>query len=65
VPRPRPPWFSSDEQYEEFIKRTAHDLGAQSITATSIDVEHLDEDHRKELLAGCPLRLLSGSIPRL
>jgi hypothetical protein len=56
VPRPRPPWFSSDEQYEEFLKRTAHDLGAQSITATSIDVEHLDEDHRKELLAACPLR---------
>jgi hypothetical protein len=62
VPRPRPPWFSSDQQYEEFLNRTAHDLGAQSITATSIDVEHLDEDHRKELLAGCSLRPTVGFV---
>ncbi len=51
VPRQRPAWFSSDEQSEAFLKTTHHDLGPQCITATSIDLEHLDEQGRKELLA--------------
>jgi len=56
VPRQRPSWFSSDEQYEAFQKLMAHDLGAQCITATSIDVEHLDEQRRRELLGAHALR---------
>jgi hypothetical protein len=55
IPRERPPWFSSDEQYTAFLKMTARDLGPQCITATSIEVEHLDEPRRKELLSGCSL----------
>src|SRR5688500_4537725 len=43
IPRQRPPWFSSDAQYEAFLQMTARDLGPQCMTATSIDVEHLDE----------------------
>lgn len=56
VPRQRPAWFSSDEQYEEFLKSTADELGPQCITAISIDVEPLDENSRKELLGGYTLR---------
>ncbi|MEX3738526.1 hypothetical protein [Mycolicibacterium porcinum] len=56
IPRERPAWFDSDEQYEAFLKLTAQDLGAQCITATSIDVEHLDEQGRKGLLATHALR---------
>lgn len=56
IPRQRPPWFSSDVQYEAFLNMTARDLGPQCITATSIDVEHLDEPGRKALLSGCSLR---------
>jgi hypothetical protein len=55
IPRQRPPWFSSDGQYEEFLKMTARDLGPRCITATSVAVEHLDESRRKELLSGCSL----------
>lgn len=51
IPRQRPEWFSTDEQYESFLERTAHDLGPQCITAMSIDVEHLDEQHRKDVLS--------------
>jgi hypothetical protein len=51
IPRQRPPWFSSDAQYEAFLQMTARDLGPQCITATSIDVAHLDEPARKELLS--------------
>ncbi len=56
IPQQRPPWFSSDEQYEAFLQTTAHDLGPQCITAISIDVEHLDEQRRNELLANHALR---------
>ncbi len=49
VPK-RPPWFATDEQYEAFIKTFAKDLGPQCITATSIGVEHLEEDDRREFL---------------
>ncbi|MBV8180428.1 MAG: hypothetical protein JO045_16820 [Mycobacterium sp.] len=56
IPRQRPPWFSSDEQYEAFQKLMARDLGPQCITATSIDVEHLDEQRRKALLEEYDLR---------
>ena len=56
VPKQAPPWFASQEQYEAFLKLTAMDLGAQCITATSIDVEHLDEGRRKDLLSGYALR---------
>jgi hypothetical protein len=56
IPRQRPPWFSSDAQYEAFLKMTAGDLGPQCITTTSIDVEHLGEPRRKELLSACALR---------
>jgi hypothetical protein len=56
VPKQAPPWFASQEQYEAFLKLTAMDLGAQCITATSIDVEHLDEDRRKHLLGKYALR---------
>ena len=56
VPRQRPAWFSSDEQYEEFLKSTADELGPQCITATSIDIEPLDVDARRELLGGYALR---------
>lgn len=52
----RPAWFSSDEQYESFLKMTEHDIGPQCITATSINVEHLNEQHRKQLLAAHALR---------
>jgi hypothetical protein len=50
VPKQAPPWFASQEQYEAFLKLIAMDLGAECISATSIDVEHLDEDRRKDLL---------------
>jgi hypothetical protein len=56
IPRQRPPWFSSDAQYEAFLQRTARDLGPQCITATSVKAEHLDEPRRKELLAAHGLR---------
>jgi hypothetical protein len=56
IPRQRPAWFSSDEQYEAFLKSTADELGPQCITATSIDVEHLNEEDRKERLGGYGLR---------
>lgn len=56
VPRQRPAWFSSDEQYEEFLKSTADELGPQCITATSIDIEPLDVDARQDLLGGYALR---------
>lgn len=56
IPRQRPPWFSSDEQYEAFLKTMTHDLGPQCITASNIDVEHLDEQRRNELLANHALR---------
>lgn len=68
VPK-RPPWFASDEQYEAFLKTFAKDLGPQSITATSIDVEHLGEDARRNLLGnyavGPTLRLVSATYARL
>src|SRR6476659_6775659 len=51
IPRQRPPWFSSDAQYEAFLQMTARDLGPQCITATSVNVEHLDEPRRKEVLS--------------
>ncbi|HKP44689.1 hypothetical protein [Mycobacterium sp.] len=51
IPKQAPPWFASQEQYEAFLKLTAMDIGAQCITATSIDVEHLDEDRRKDVLS--------------
>ncbi|BBY07102.1 hypothetical protein [Mycobacterium noviomagense] len=54
-PKQAPPWFASQEQYEAFLKLVAMDLGAQCITATSIDVEHLDEARRKEILGGYAL----------
>jgi hypothetical protein len=56
IPRQRPSWFSSDEQYEAFLKTTRQDLGPPCITATSIDVEHLSEERRKELLGGHALQ---------
>jgi hypothetical protein len=56
VPRERPAWFDSDEQYEAFLKSTADEIGPQCITASSIDVEHLDEDARRALLGGYALR---------
>ncbi|WP_136245297.1 hypothetical protein [Mycobacterium intracellulare] len=56
VPKQAPPWFASQEQYEAFLKLTAMDIGAQCITATSIDVEHLDEDRRKDVLSKYALR---------
>lgn len=56
VPRQRPSWFSSDAQYEAFQKLMAPDLGPQCITATSIDIEHLDESRRKALLREHGLR---------
>jgi hypothetical protein len=56
VPKKRPPWFESDEQYEAFLKTFAADLGPQCITATSIGVEHLDEDDRRELLSRSALK---------
>jgi hypothetical protein len=56
IPRKRPPWFSSDAQYEAFLKMTAHDLGPQCITSISIDVDHLDEPRRKKLLSARALR---------
>ena len=56
IPRKRPAWFGSDEQYEAFQELMARDLGPQCITATSIDVEHLDEQRRRELLATRALR---------
>lgn len=52
VPRERPAWFDSDEQYEAFLKSTADELGPQCITATSVGVDPLDESARKELLSG-------------
>ncbi|WP_327114063.1 hypothetical protein OHB12_33360 [Nocardia sp. NBC_01730] len=52
IPGQRPPWFSSNKQYEAFLNTMAQDLGPQCITANSIDIEHLDEQRRKELLAG-------------
>lgn len=55
-PKQAPPWFASQEHYEAFLKLTAMDLGAQCITATSIDVEHLDEVRRKDLLGKYALR---------
>ena len=56
IPKQAPPWFASQEQYEAFLKLTAMDLGAQCITATSIAVEHLDEDRRKDVLSKHALR---------
>lgn len=56
IPRQRPPWFSSDEQYAAFQELVARDLGPQCITAVSIDVEHLDEQRRKALLGEYDLR---------
>lgn len=56
IPRQRPAWFSSDEQYEAFLKSTADELGPQCITATSVKIEPLDENDRKELLGGYVLR---------
>jgi hypothetical protein len=50
------PWFSSDAQYEAFLQNTASELGPQCITATSIEVDHLDELHRKEMLSRHSLR---------
>lgn len=55
-PKKAPPWFVSQEQYESFLKMFTMDVGAQCITATSIDVEHLDEDSRKHVLARYALR---------
>lgn len=57
VPRQRPAWFSSDEQYEAFLNTTRRDLGPQCITAISIGIEHLDEQRRQELLADRALKL--------
>jgi hypothetical protein len=51
-PKKAPPWFASQEQCEAFLKLTAKDLGPTCLTATSIEVEHLDEEHRKEILSG-------------
>jgi hypothetical protein len=56
IPKKAPPWFPSQAAYEAFLKLIAMDLGAQCMTATSIDVEHLDEDRRKDLLGKCALR---------
>lgn len=56
VPRQRPSWFSTDEEYAAFLKLMARDLGSQCITATSIDIEHLDESRRKALLGEHGLR---------
>lgn len=56
IPEKRPPWFSSDAQYEAFLQLIARDLGPQCITAASIDVDHLDEQGRRELLAAHSLR---------
>jgi hypothetical protein len=54
-----PPWFASQEEYEAFLKLTAKDLGPTCINATSIDVEHLDQERRKEILSGY------GMVPTL
>jgi hypothetical protein len=56
VPKQAPPWFASQEQYEAFLKLIAMDLGAECISATSIDVEQLDEDRRKDFLGKYALR---------
>jgi hypothetical protein len=65
----RPPWFASDEQYDAFLKIFAKDLGSPSITARSIDVEHLDEDDRRNLLSKYAieptLRVVSATYARL
>jgi hypothetical protein len=69
VPKKRPPWFESDEQYEAFLNTVAADLGPQCITATSIGVEHLEEDDRRNLLSRCALQptlqLVSATYARL
>lgn len=56
VPQQAPPWFASQEQYETFLRMFVMDLGALCVTATSIDVTHLDEENRKQLLGRCALR---------
>lgn len=56
LPQQAPSWFASQDQYEAFLKTVAMDLGAQCITATSIAVEHLDEQSRKQLLGRFALR---------
>jgi hypothetical protein len=53
VPK-RPPWFT-EEQYEAFIKVHAKDVGAQSITAISVDVDQLEEGDRQNILSSCAL----------
>lgn len=55
-PQKAPPWFASQEQYEAFLELVAKDLGASSITAAGIELEHLDEGRRKEILRGYALR---------
>lgn len=56
IPKQAPPWFPSQAAYEAFLKLVAMDLGAECITAMSIDVEHFDEDRRKDLLGKYALR---------
>lgn len=56
IPREAPPWFASQEQYEAILERYAMDLGPSCITATGIDVEHLDENARMVLLGQFALR---------
>lgn len=56
IPKKAPPWFASQKQYEAYLKLFAMDLGPQCITATSIEVEHLDEARRKALLSRYGLR---------
>ena len=60
VPKQPPPWMT-EEQYAEFIKRFATDLGAQCITALSLGVEQLVEDQRREVLSSIDV----GSMLRL
>ncbi|WP_174565357.1 hypothetical protein [Rhodococcoides yunnanense] len=64
-PSERPAWFSSDRDYEAFLKTTKMDLGPQSITSTSIEVDHLDENDRRTLLGGYALQSTLEFVSRI
>ena len=51
----RPPWMT-EEQYDAFLRYFSMDLGAQCMTASSVGVEHLDDDQRRDLLSSFALR---------
>lgn len=65
TPRQRPAWFDNEEQYQAFLKSTLDELGPQCVTASSIGVEHLDEDARKQLLSGHSVRPTLALVCRI